>query len=64
MAWKAPSIPAVSTKSEDRRVLGPVKEIIEVREGRRGDWLQKNVTLADLIELGLITEPQAQSLKL
>ena len=51
-------IPA-DTGDATRLVLTQMKEIIEVREGRRGnDFLDKAVTYRDLVTLGLITEAQ------
>lgn len=45
------------TDTELMKFLRALKEIIEVREGRRGpDYLDRAVTYRDLIDLGLIVE--------
>lgn len=62
---KLPAIPSVTNvQGEEGRALAAIKEIIEVREGRRpnGDKLDCLVTLRDLVALGLITEAQARAL--
>jgi hypothetical protein len=42
-------------------LLGPLKEIVEVREGLRGDSLERAVTVGDMIRWGLITSEQASA---
>jgi hypothetical protein len=56
-----PGIPPAGPGIDPRTqaVLRPLKEIIEIREGLRGDPLERAVTLGDLVRLGLITEQQA-----
>jgi hypothetical protein len=41
-----------------RRVLEPLKELVEIREGRRGNPRQAFVTFQDLIDLELKTESE------
>lgn len=41
-----------------RRVLEPMIEILEQREGIRDRTRKMNVTFQDLIDLGLLTEAQ------
>lgn len=58
---KIPPLGRVNPEMDDesRKLLQNVKEILEVREGRRGsDYLDKAVTYRDLVTLGLITESQ------
>lgn len=55
---KTPAIPEV-TAGDVRTVLGAVKEIIEVREGRRGDALDRFVTARELAAWGVISAEQA-----
>lgn len=58
---KIPPLGRVSPDLDDetRKMIQGIKEIIEVREGRRGsDYLDKAVTYRDLVSLGLITESQ------
>jgi len=60
-ATKIPPLGRVNPEMDDesRKLLQNVKEILEVREGRRGsDYLDKAVTYRDLVTLGLITESQ------
>lgn len=57
-AVRTPSIPEV-TGGDVRAVLGAVKEVVEVREGRRGDGLDRFATVRDLIAWGVITAEQA-----
>jgi hypothetical protein len=40
-------------------VLNALKEIVEVREGRRGNPLDRAVTMRDLVELGLVEKEAA-----
>lgn len=56
-----PGIPEVGPglAPQTRSVLGPLKEIVETREGRRGDPLERAVTLKDMIRWGLVTKRQA-----
>lgn len=53
---RVPSIPEVSGVKEDqvRRVLARVKELLEVREGVRGDPLDRSVTFRDLYVNGML----------
>lgn len=55
---KTPSIPPVPLEVDMglKRILDPIKEIVELREGKRGDPLQRFVTFQDMIDMGLITE--------
>ncbi len=57
---KIPAIPDVPVSDPVTvRLFGPIKEVIEIREGRRGgDNLDKHVSYRDLVNLGLITEAQ------
>lgn len=43
------------------RLLAPLKEIVEVREGLRGQPAQRFATLADLLDLGIITAEQLKT---
>lgn len=57
-----PSIPPGLHSSLDM-ILSKMKEVIEIREGTRGDdYLNANVTIRDLLELGVITNEQAKYL--
>lgn len=53
---RAPSIPSVSRQipSDIRDVLDALKEIVELREARRGDPLDAGVTYRDLYEVGVV----------
>jgi len=57
---KTPSIPSIDKLSDIqlKLILKPIKEIIEVREGRLGSKKDMAVTYQDLVDLGLITESQ------
>lgn len=56
---KMPSIPTVEFLDADvKAVVRPIKEILEVREGRVGSNKSRVVTFGDLVDLGLITESQ------
>jgi hypothetical protein len=60
-AVKIPGLGRVSPKldPEAQNLLNSIKQIIETREGVRGnDNLDRGVTYRDLIALGLITETQ------
>lgn len=54
---KVPSIPEVPATSDAslRRFLDAVRQVIQVREGNRGDALDAVVTYRDLVEGGLAT---------
>jgi len=57
----APPIPELNGLQDPvlKSILSPIKETIELREGRRAkDNLDKMVTWRELVELGLITESQ------
>ena len=55
---RAPAIPAIPPEMDPRVrvVLEPVKEILELREGRRGAPGDRVVTWRDLVRLGLAGE--------
>jgi len=57
---KVPAIPAVDPETElaIKRVLTPMKTMLEIREGQNpnSNPRDKNVTYQDLIDLGLITK--------
>ncbi len=59
-----PALPEVPSGIDSRvaSVLAPLKEVVEVREGLRGDPLARFATLADLVSLGLIDRTQALAL--
>ena len=59
-----PALPGLDPGLDPKtaRLLGPVKEILEVREGRRGDPLQRAATLAVLLALGLADREQLLTL--
>lgn len=50
---KVPQIPAI-TKDNVTEVLQAIKDILEVREGARGDALDENATFRDLLALRLV----------
>jgi hypothetical protein len=50
---------AVGIDPAVQRILEPMIETMELREGMRQRTLGMNVTFQDLIDLGLITESQA-----
>lgn len=50
---KVPQIPAI-TKDNVTEVLQAIKDILEVREGARGDALDENATFRDLLALKLV----------
>lgn len=56
MSNKLPSIPEIPLNSENRDILSAVKMTIETREGLRGSVEDRNVTVQDLIDLGLTTK--------
>jgi hypothetical protein len=51
-----PGIPDIPTDADPSvaPVLHALKEIIEIREGLRGDASEKSITLRDLYTLGLV----------
>ena len=55
-----PGLPGLDPVADPQlaRVVAPIKEIIEVREGLRGNPLERFATLADLVALGLATQDQ------
>lgn len=59
-----PALPEVAPGTDSRAaaLLGPLKELVEVREGLRGDPLARFASLADLVALGLISREQALAL--
>lgn len=65
MNAKLPSLPGLEPNMEPgaARLLSPMKEILEVREGRRGDPLQRSATLQDLLDLGLASREQLMGMK-
>jgi hypothetical protein len=56
---KLPALPSPDTAAT-RDFLKAVKEILDVREGRRGSSYEKSVTWRDLHDLGLITRVAGQ----
>ncbi len=59
MPHKIPQIPSVhSLDIEVKKVVKPMKEIIETREGLIGNSKDKFVTFQALVDLGLITADQ------
>lgn len=50
----------VSDPSQLRRFLEAVREVIQTREGRRGQELQRGALIQDLLDLGLITSVNGQ----
>lgn len=54
---KLPSIPKVTPDNLIESV-DKIKEIVEVREGRRGTAFDRSVTVQDLLDWGLITADQ------
>lgn len=51
--------PGPGPDPQARAVLNALKEIVEVREGRRGNPLDRAVTMRDLVELGLVEKEAA-----
>lgn len=62
MTTKVPGIPA-PTKDNLLQVANAVKEVMEVREGVRGDPLDKNVTFRDLEALKLVQQKDQAPVK-
>jgi hypothetical protein len=59
MTVKAPQIPSIhALDTSVKVVLSPIKELLELREGRLGEKTNMNVTWQDLVDLGLITSDQ------
>lgn len=60
-----PALPEVAPSADPSAaaLLAPLKEIVEVREGLRGDPLARFVSLADLVALGLASREQVLALK-
>ena len=59
MPQKTPQIPSVHSLDVDiKKVVKPIKEIIETREGLIGSSKDRFVTFQSLVDLGLITEDQ------
>lgn len=54
---KVPSIPEVPVTADAglRRFLDAVRQVVQVREGNRGDALDANITYRDLVEAGIAT---------
>jgi hypothetical protein len=65
MAKRTPGIPAtdLAIDARIRSVLDPIKEIVEIREGVRGNMLRRTVTLGMLVKLGIITIEQARAVE-
>lgn len=61
---KLPALPDVPPGADPGAValLAPLKEIVEVREGLRGEPLARFASLADLVALGLVSREQALAL--
>lgn len=57
-ATKLPAAPSLPAEADPKTapVIAALKEIMEVREGRRGDPLDRAVTVRDLVEWGLVNE--------
>jgi len=52
---KIPDLPDVgSTPDAWMRFMGSVREVLQVREGRRGNVLDEGVTFRDLVDLGIV----------
>ncbi|URI08924.1 hypothetical protein MW290_25485 [Aquincola tertiaricarbonis] len=53
-----PDLPDVDPKNPDslRRFMGALKEIVQTREGRRGQKLDKAVTFRDLQDIGIVQQ--------
>ncbi|MBQ1763262.1 MAG: hypothetical protein IIZ92_10230, partial [Aquincola sp.] len=53
-----PDLPDVDPKNPDslRRFMGALKEIVQTREGRRGQKLDKAVTFRDLQGIGIVQQ--------
>ena len=51
-----PTIKDIPLESENYDILSSVKMTIETREGLRGTVEDRNVTVQDLIDLGLTTK--------
>jgi len=59
MPHNVPQIPSVQSLEADiKKVVKPMKEIIETREGLIGNKEDKFVTFQSLVDLGLITSDQ------
>lgn len=59
---QTPNIPDTTHLTErEREVVNPIKETIELREGRRGRADEAFVTWRDLVNLGLISESDIPS---
>lgn len=59
MKTKTPAIGDIENLAvghDVKRVLGQIKEVVEVREGRRGVRNSRAVTIQDLIDAGLIQD--------
>lgn len=54
---KVPAIPPVPTNIDPSllRFLAAIKEVVQVREGNKGDALDANVTFRDLVNAGIAT---------
>jgi hypothetical protein len=65
MNQQKPALPGLDGGLDPRvaRLMAPIKEIIETREGLRGDPLERHVTLADLVNLGLVSKETALGLR-
>lgn len=51
---RVPSIPPIDRNAPNSDVLKAIKELLEVRESRRGDPLDANLTFRDLYEVGVV----------
>jgi hypothetical protein len=60
---RAGTIPSTQGVSDQqlRRVLDSLKTNVEIMRGHTGGALRRAVTLQDLVDLGLITQAQAQT---
>jgi hypothetical protein len=56
MTTKVPSVPQPSGENAEY-VLSNVKMLLDVREGRAGDKMDKNVTFRELTTLGVVSDP-------
>lgn len=51
---RLPAIPEPTAENADAACLRALKEVAEVREGRRGDPLDRFVSLRELVALGVV----------
>ena len=55
--------PPYGIDEPENTILRTIKEVLDVREGKTPAWKQRNVTIQDLIDLGLISESDAEKIK-